>query len=304
MMTEERLAKLVDEIRPELWSGAVSTYLPQLAEARIDDFSVSLELGPGKAIAAGDDRRATFTMQSVVKVFTLLLALRDHGEEHVFARVGRDQAVGAFNSLDTFDATSGVPVNPFVNSGALTVVDMLEGEDSAARVTRVLELMRRLTGNPGIDVDLDVARAEFSRSDRNRAICYLLRSLGLVTSEVEDLLWAYCQLCAIEVSVTDLARTGSCLAHDELIESVDELPPATVVHALRRLMLTTGMYVDSGRYAYEVGIPAKCGVSGAMLGIVPGVGGIGIYGPALDVASNSIGGVRLMGSLSTALDLR
>lgn len=303
MMTQARLEVLAEAVRPHLRTGAVSTYLPQLAESKVDEFAIALNTGSGEPVSTGD-AGAVFTVQSVVKVFTLLLALSDRGEEYVFERVGREQTVGAFNSFETFGRSTGYPANPFVNSGALAVVDMLDGGDAETRVSRVLELIRTLSDNPSIDVNRDVAAAEFASADRNRAICFFLRSCGLVTAEVEDLMWAYCQMCAIQVTVDDLARAGGSLAHDSRIGSVPDLPPLRDVHGVRRLMLTTGMYVSSGWYSYAVGIPAKCGVSGAMLGIVPGLGGIGVYGPALDDASNSIGGIRVMQSLSTALALR
>lgn len=303
VITNERLVDLVDEIRPQLWSGAVSTYLPQLSEGKVDELAVSLETVSGETISAGDSD-VVFSIQSVAKVFSLLLAIHDRGAGHVFERVGRDQAPGAFNSLDTFKVATSIPVNPFVNSGALTIVDMLDGEDANVRVSRVLQLIRDLANNAAIDVNMDIAREEFSRSDRNRAICYVLRSCGLVTSDVEDLLWAYCQLCAIEVNVADLARAGVFLARDARIRSVEDLPHPKEVRAVQRLMLTTGMYTDSGRYACDVGIPAKCGVSGAMLGTLPDVGGIGVYGPALNGFSNSLGGTQLMEALSIALDVK
>jgi glutaminase len=300
MMDQVRLETLAKEIRPHLRVGAVSDYLPQLAKSKVDDFAVSLDMCSDKPVSAGDVG-VMFTMQSVVKVFTLLLALRDRGDQHVFGRVGREQAVGAFNSFETFGRSTGYPANPFVNSGALAVVDMLDGGNAEVRVSRVLELIRRLSDNPTIEVNQDVAAAEFANADRNRAICYFLRSCGIVTADIEDLMWAYCQMCAIQVGVDDLARAGGLLAHDSRIVSVPELPLLRDVHGVRRLMLTTGMYISSGWYSYAIGIPAKSGVSGAMLGIVPGVGGIGVYGPALDEASNSIGGVRMMGALATEL---
>lgn len=300
VITDDRLVTMVDEVKPFLKSGSVSTYLPELAKAKVDDLAVAIEFGSGNVVSAGD-RHTSFTVQSVVKVFTLLLALHDHTEKYVFARVGREQTVGAFDSFETFGRSTKIPVNPFVNSGALTIVDMLQGRDADRRVARVLDLVRTLTGNPEIAVNVDVARSEFARSDRNRALCYFLRSCGLIAGDVEDLLWAYCQLCAIEVSVADLASAGRFLAADSRGRSMDGLPRPAHARTIRRLMLITGMYLDSGKYACAVGVPAKCGISGAMIGVVPGRGGIGIYGPALDGASNSIGGIRLMKLLSEAL---
>lgn len=303
VLSEERLAALVDEVRPFLKGGSVSTYLPALAQARVGDLGVAVDLGATQVLTAGE-RCTGFTMQSVVKVFTLLLALHDRGESYVFERIGRDQTVGAFNSFETFGRTTGMPVNPFVNSGALTVVDMLRGDDAEHKVARVLQLVRSLADNPRIAINSEVARSEFDHSDRNRALCYFLRSCGLLSSDVEALLWAYCQLCAIEVGVADLARAGRVLADDSWTRPEDDLPRARDARTVRRLMLITGMYLASGEYACRVGIPAKCGVSGATIGIIPGVGGIGIYGPSLDNASNSVGGLRLMELLSEALEVK
>jgi glutaminase len=285
-------------VRPFLKGGSASSYLPSLAQARVEDIEVAVDLGGSELLRAGD-ACGRFTMQSVVKIFTLLLALHDRGETYVFERVGRDQAVGAFNSFETFDRTTGVPVNPFVNSGALTVVDMLCGDDAQQKVARVLQLVRSLSGNPTITVDEDMARSELVHSDRNRALSYFMRSSGLVSSDVDEILWAYCQLCAIEVGVEDLARAARVLADDT--GQHDGMPPPRDIRTVRRLMLTTGMYAASGEYACRVGVPAKCGVSGATIGIMPGVGGVGIYGPSLDDGFNSVGGLRLMELLSEAL---
>jgi glutaminase len=303
VLTQERLAALVEEVRPFLKGGSVSSYLPALARARVGDVEVAVDLGGSQSIRAGDGC-GRFSMQSVVKIFTLLLALHDRGESYVFERVGRDQAVGAFNSFETFERTTGIPVNPFVNGGALAVVDMLRGAGAQEKVARVLRLVRSVSGNSTIGVDEDLARSELEHSDRNRALCYYLRSSGLMSSDVEDVLWAYCQLCAIDVGVADLARAARVLSDDTWTSRDDGMPPARDVRTVRRLMLTTGMYAASGEYACAVGIPAKCGVSGATIGIVPGVGGIGIYGPSLDVEFNSVGGLRLMELLSEALGVQ
>lgn len=253
--------------------------------------------------AKGGDVHMEFTLQSVVKVFNLLIAIRERGEEYVFDRVGREQTTEAFDSPRAFDRLTEKPANPFVNSGALTVVDMLPGRDSDERVHRVVTLLRQMSGNPLLEVNLKVAESEFELGERNRALCYWLRSCGLVSSSVEDLLWTYCRLCAIETDVLDLAKAGACLAKASMTESVEALPAPPTVGVVRGLMLTSGMYGGSGWYACKVGIPAKCGVSGAMIGVVPGSLGIGAYGPALDRTSNSLGGIRLMELLASTFGL-
>jgi len=302
MLTTTALEEMVEHARSQASHGLVSQYLPQLAAADPSAVAIAVQLEEGRLVTAGDTGTA-FTMQSVVKVFTLLLAIRTHGCEYVFDRVGRDQSLGEFNSFETFVRTTGIPVNPFVNSGALRVVDMLVGDGPEEKVQQVLDFMRDLAKNAAIDVDVEVAKAEYSVADRNRALAYFLRSRGQISSDIEDLLWAYCQLCAIEVTVTDLAAAGHALAMDRVTSAHPRLPGLSDVRAVRRLMLSTGMYVGSGRYASEVGIPAKCGVSGATIGVLPNVCGIGIYGPALDEAANSLAGIGLLKHLSAALDV-
>ncbi|MGV0791393.1 glutaminase A [Mycolicibacterium sp. XJ1819] len=302
VIAEDWLEGLVDEVRPCLDRGAVSGYLPELRTARADELAVAIDLGAQQFLTAGA-HDATFSMQSVVKVFTLVLALHHRGERYVFERVGCDQGIGSYNSLETFVEGSGVPVNPFVNAGALVIVDMLPGDDPDTRAKYVVDFVRALARNPTIEVNTRMARSEFELADRNRALGYFLRSQGLVSTGVEELLWAYCQMCAIEVDVVDLARAGRVLADTCDVEVDGRRLRASHLRLVRRLMLFAGMYEASGQYACDVGIPAKCGVSGAMIGVVRNRMGIGIYGPALDPSANSIGGLRLMRFLSEKLDI-
>ncbi|MDV3129651.1 glutaminase A [Mycobacterium sp. 21AC1] len=302
VIATESLDALIDQVRPFLSRGEVSNYLPELSQARSDELAVAVDLGANGVITAGDNG-ATFTMQSVVKVFTLLLALNYRGKEYVFERVGRDQAVGSYNSLETFIRDSGVPVNPFVNAGALVIVDMLPGHDPDSRAAHVLEFIRALTGNAEISMNIDTARSELLLADQNRALGYCLRSRGLISTGVEELLWAYCQMCAIEVDVVDLAHASRVLAGGSDVHVMGQVLRASQLRLVRRLMLYTGMYEASGHYACDVGIPAKCGISGAMIGVVRHHQGIGIYGPALDKSANSIGGLRLMQLISATLDI-
>ncbi|GFG49046.1 glutaminase A [Mycolicibacterium agri] len=302
VIAADQLKDLVEQVKPWLGSGAVSNYLPELSQARPDDLAVAVDFGEDGVVTAGD-RIAKFTLQSVVKVFTLLLALHHRGKDYVFERVGCDQALGSYNSLESFVRTSGVPVNPFVNAGALVIVDMLPGHDPDDRVASVLDFVRALANNPAIGVDLGTARSELMLADQNRALAYYLRGHNFVSTTVEELLWAYCQMCAIEVDVVDLATAGRMLSESTDICVMGEMLDASHLRLVRRLMLSTGMYEASGHYACEVGIPAKCGVSGAMMGVVRHHKGIGIYGPALDASGNSIGGLRLMQLLSKLLDV-
>lgn len=301
-ITATDLGRMIEDVRPATADWPVSQYLPELGKVENSTLGACVALSEQEEVSGGMSDTG-FTLQSVAKVFTLLLALRDHGRDEVFRHVGCEPAMGAFDSFDTFDRIRGIPANPFVNSGALTIVDLLQGRDCAEKIDRVMYLLQSLSGGNSFDIDIDLAESEFARSDRNRALCYFLRSAGFVSGDVEQLLWTYCQLCAIRTDCRSLARAAASLAGTHSIRSC--LPPRDLIEAptVRRLMLHTGMYLDSGRYACEVGIPSKCGISGAMIGILAGRGGIAIYGPALGEGSNSVGGTRLMAHLSKRLEV-
>lgn len=285
------LTEFIAQIQPMLRSGEVSRYLPELAAAENSDFGIALYGGEGDWIAHGLEHR--FTIQSVVKVITLLLAIEQQGLERTFGRSGCDQSYAPYDSILNYDQARSRTANPFVNAGALVTLDSLEAEGAEGLVAKVLDSARFLTGNPELSVNMSVAESEYLISDRNRSIAYHLASHKAITHPVDELLWAYCQICSIEVNVLDLARFSYLLSQQEgIVSPVLELS-AEEVSAVRRLLLAVGMYEASAEYACTVGVPSKCGVSGAMMAILPSRG-IGIYGPALDTTGNSAGGVAMM----------
>lgn len=289
------------QIAPLLERGEVSKYLPELAKANNSDFGVALFFEEGDLLQSGYNE--SFTIQSVIKVLTLLMAIADFGEEETFRRAGSNPAGAAYNSISNYDVTTGSTANPFVNAGAFVTLDMITSENPSAVLERILECVRYLTGNPNVNVNMDVATSEYNLSDRNRAIGFHLLSNGAISTPVEDLLWLYCQVCAIEVNVADLARLAFVLSRREGINSDVLSVSAWSLTAVRRLLLSIGMYEDSAKYAREVGVPSKCGVSGSMIAIIPGVGGVGLYGPALDKIGNSLGGIEMMKLLSSHFEI-
>ena len=286
------LRNYIDEIAPKLHTGEVSTYLPELAAAGSGDFGVALYLGEGDQVSCGSEHR--FTIQSVIKVITLLLAIGEHGLDATFSRVGCDQAYGAYDDVSNYDRAKSRTANPFVNAGALVTLDMLSGTGSEGLVDQVLACTRYLTGNPNLQVNMSVAKSEYDLSLRNRSIAYHLASHQSMSHTVDDLLWAYCQICSIEVDVLDLAHFASVLSRDTGIASEVLEVASEDLGAVRRLLLAVGMYEASSEYAFRVGVPSKGGVSGSMIGVLPGIGGVGLYGPALDRTGNSVGGIEMM----------
>lgn len=289
------------QIAPLLEQGEVSQYLPELAKAKNSDFGVALFFDEDDYIQYGHTE--SFTIQSVIKVLTLLMAISEFGEDETFHRAGSDPAFAAYNSISNYDVTTGRTANPFVNAGALVTLDMITAGKPSGVLERILDCMRYLTGNQNVNVNMAVANSEYQLSDRNRAIGFHLLSNNAISTSVEDLLWLYCQVCAIEVNVMDLGRFAFALSRREGISSEVISVSASSLTAVRRLVLSIGMYEESAKYAREVGVPSKCGVSGSMIAIIPGVGGVGLYGPALDSTGNSLGGIEMMKLLSNHFDI-
>src|SRR5699024_489744 len=206
------------------------------------------------------------------------------------------------------------PFNPLINAGAITVTSMLEGDTSDEKLEAIFDLMEQMLGyRPSIDVD--VYESERDSSMRNRAIGYYLLETGFLESDLNITLETYFKQCSIEVTIDDLAKMGLILANDGLDpHSEEEIIPRQVARIAKALMLTCGMYDDSGKFATYVGIPAKSGVSGGIMAVAPprvrdeempfidGCG-IGVYGPALDNKGNSVAGIRLLRHIAKQWDL-
>lgn len=303
MIDAMELRQVVESARAYAVEGQVADYIPALGEADPNELSVALFTKDGEYVAAGDDDKE-FTLQSVVKVLSLAQAIMDNGSEHVFERVGMEPTGDPFNSIAKLDRPPSKPLNPMINAGALVVTDMILGSSVEEKLGRLLAFIHDMADNPTIVYNEDVAESEFGTAYLNRSLCYFMKQHGVVTGNVEEVIDFYTKMCAIEVDCRDLARIGAVLANngrDPVTER--EIIPYRIVHIVKTFMVTCGMYNASGEFAMKVGVPAKSGVSGAMLGAMPQGGGIGICGPSLDEKGNSIAGLKLMEILSMRYDL-
>ena len=301
---EELLEQLLEECRPYTKEGKVATYIPELAKGDPDDFGICIIRSNGRMYHAGDDQK-NFTIQSVVKPILLLLALMDNGEDYVRSRVGVESTGKTFDAINVTDQTLlSEHLNPMVNMGAIAMCSLIKGKDYAERFQRLLELTRTLAGNPEIQLDEAVYLSEKQTSSKNRALAFLLKSYGLLEDDVEDVLDFYFRACSISVNCRDLARIAFVLANRGKHPQTDErLFPSHYATYVNAVMMTCGMYDGSGSFAVNVGVPAKSGVGGGIMAVVPGRMGIGIYSPALDKKGNSIAGIRILRRLSRRLEL-
>ena len=265
-------------------------------------FAISLASVDGELYSAGDHRQP-FPLQSISKVFAYALALEDHGRELVIERVGVAPSGEAFNSI-VFDERHHQPHNPMVNAGALVTTSLLSGADDADKLDRLVDAMRRYAGNPELSVNEELFERELRAADHNRATAYLMRSQSMLEGDVEDLVALYLRQCSTMVTCDDLAMMAATLANGGVQPRTGEtvLTRARVRDVLS-VMYTCGMYDFAGEWAFEVGVPAKSGVSGGLLAVIPGKMGVGVFSPGLDPYGNSVRATRVCQEISSRLGL-
>lgn len=306
---DERLESLLEHHRrlgesevKSYYSSKRGSYPPEQAGDERERFAIAFAGVGGDVHPVGDFERL-FLLQSISKVFAYALALADRGRDEVLERVGVEPSGEAFNSI-AFDEHSHTPFNPMVNSGAIVTTNLIAGADADEKLERILELVRGFAGNPAIDIDEDAARDELAISDHNRATAYLMRSEGMLDGDVESIVSLYLRQCSIRLDTRDLAMLAATLANGCVCpRSGERVLPVSVVRDVLSVMHTCGMYDAAGQWAFDVGLPAKSGVSGGIMAVIPGKGGIGVWSPGLDAHGNSVRGVRVCREVSERLGL-
>lgn len=286
--------------------GKVASYIPALAAANSDLFAVSL-LSAEQEIELGDCTE-TFTLQSVVKVISFMVAANHHGIEEIMNYVDVEPTGDSFNSIVRLEGHNNKPFNPMINAGAITIASLLPGETMYEKVKSVTTYLEKMIGKK-VHINNEIYLSEYQSADYNRAIAYILQANGFLKSDVEEALQVYLQLCSISVDVTDLAKMGYYFATNG--KDSEACCNKEVINIAKALMLTCGMYNASGKFAAFVGLPAKSGVSGAIIAVVrngeieqlQGPIGIGIYGPAIDRVGNSVACIDFLMNLSKEYDL-
>ena len=298
------LNNLVNDCRQYAAKGHVATYIPELANMDSDKVGICVTTEDGTEYNSGDymDR---FTMQSVVKPLILLLALMDSGMEKVRALVGVEATGKPFDAFNYSDqALTGAHINPMINTGAIALCTLIHGDTYEEKFFRLLEFVRTLSDNPNLEVDESVYQSEKATGNKNRALVYMLKAYGMVSDPAEEILDCYFRACSILVNCRDLSRIAHVFAnHGKRIKDGAQLFPVEYAKYVNATMATCGMYDGSGEFAITVGFPAKSGVGGGILGVIPRRMGIGVFAPALDKHGNSVAGVQLLAKLSQKLDL-
>jgi glutaminase len=281
--------------------GNVADYIPELASIDPARFGIAVVTKEGRQFEAGD-AVTPFSIQSISKVFALTLALGKAGDG-LWQRVGREPSGSAFNSIVLLEHEKGIPRNPFINAGAIAVTDIiLAGHEPREAIGEFLRLVRFLAEDESIFVDNRVAASETSTGHRNFALAHYMKACGNLDHPVEHTLGVYFHHCATAMSCRQLAMAGRYLAfggrHPATGQQVVSSGRARRINAL---MLTCGQYDGSGDFAFRVGLPAKSGVGGGILAIVPGVASIAVWSPGLNEHGNSLLGTRALEQLAEAM---
>ncbi len=291
---EKVYATLKDDV-----SGEVASYIPALAQADPNSFGITITDLQGKSYKVGDSD-LPFSIQSISKVLTYGLALHDHGRDVVRKRVGIEPTGEAFNSIIKLD-DSNKPLNPMTNAGAIAITDMIKGTSRDGRLEVILNAYTKMLGHaPGID--MDVYQSEHDTGHRNRAIAHLLRHFNILGETENDVLDLYFKQCSVLSSATELSVLAATLANRGVSPVTKErIFDAQYIRDILSVMFSCGLYDGAGEWAFDVGMPAKSGVSGGIMAVVPGKCGIGIFSPPIDVIGNSIRGKKACKMLSKHL---
>jgi len=289
------------ERHAESRGGEVATYIPELAKADPEWFGICVATADGQLYEVGDTRRH-FTIQSISKPFVYGLALEDRGAEAVAAKVGVEPTGDAFNSI-SLDPVTGSPLNPMINAGAITVASLVAGETASERFERVRMSHSRYAGR-ALEVDESVYESELRSGHRNRAIGHMLRNFDVLSEDPDPTLGAYFRQCSLLVDCRDLGVMAATLANAGINPVTGERAVARdFVENMLSVMTTCGMYDAAGQWVDMVGMPAKSGVAGGILAVLPGQLGIAVYSPALDSLGNSVRGIEVCRELSRELQL-
>jgi glutaminase len=281
--------------------GKPADYIPELGKVDQELFGIAIATVDGQIYAVGD-AEIPFTIQSVSKPFMYGYALQHYGRAAVLEQVGVEPTGEAFNSI-VLDEVANRPFNPMVNAGAIAIAEMMVGETQDERVANMLKLFSDLAGRK-LDIDQSVFNSELTTGHRNRAIAYMMLNTAMISRDPNEVLDLYFRQCSVKVTARDLAIMAATLANDGKNPLTGKpVFDAQFVRDMLTVMNSCGMYNYAGEWAYEVGMPAKSGVSGCIIAVIPGQIGICVYSPPIDKQGNSVRGIRVCQEISSEFEL-
>ncbi|GHE86461.1 glutaminase [Thalassotalea profundi] len=281
--------------------GNVADYIPALAQVPPELMGVVVATIDGKVFTAGD-YDTQFSIQSISKIFGLVMAMNRVGD-NLWKRVNMEPSGQPFNSIIQLEWEKGIPRNPVINAGAILVADVLASHYSASKLA-FLSFMRSLANDENIYIDQEVNQSELIHGNRNAALAYLMKSFGNIEAEVPDVLTHYFAQCSVSMSCKQLAQSLLFLANKGIHPlSNKKICTPKDAHRVNAILSTSGMYDQSGEFAFSVGLPAKSGVGGGIVAVVPNFGVICAWSPPLNSFGNSVVGMNLIAGIAEELGL-
>ena len=299
------LQSIINESKKVIANGHVADYIPALATVDPKQLGISLyDVTTGICQQAGDSQ-TSFAIESVSKVFSLLLAIELWGLPKVSQYVDTRQSGFPFNSILNMEIEQTKrPLNPFINAGAIVITSLIVAKKKQDAFAAILDYVQRLCHNSTSSLATTIYQSEAQTGDMNRSLAYYLKSKGMLAAGAKASLTTYFKQCSLLVTANDLANFGAVLANDGITPwSCKRLIDSSVATYVKSVMMTTGLYNESGIYSAQIGIPTKSGVGGGLVAAAPHKYGIGIFSPALDQAGNSIAGLAALKMISQELDL-
>jgi len=281
--------------------GKNADYIPYLAQVDSKLFGIAIVTTDNQELSMGDIKYA-FSIQSISKVFSQALAMEELGPDKVLDKVGNEPTGRAFNSVF---AVADMPThtgNPYVNAGAISTVSLISAKTADEKWNKILDFYSRVAGEKLTLID-EVYKSEAATNTGNKALSMLLAKYDRIYADPFESVDVYTKQCSVGVNVVQLARMGATLANNGKNPKTGEqvIKPENVPHILST-MIMAGLYDGSGGWAWHVGLPAKSGVGGGIVAIVPGKGAIAVFAPPLDEAGNSVKAQKVIQYVANRLD--
>jgi len=297
--------KIINELYLEISDqeniGNVASYIPELAKVDPDKFGICLSTIDNQQFSIGDADEK-FSIQSIAKVFALSLAYKNADGE-LWERVGVEPSGTPFNSLVQLESDLGIPRNPFINAGAIVICDILQSQLKDPK-KELLDFIRKISNNPGIDYCRSIAESEKSQGFRNIALINFIKSFGNIKNDIDDVLDLYFNLCSIKMSCKELSSSFLYLAnHGVEPISNNKILNGSQTKRMNAIMQTCGFYDEAGEFAFKVGLPGKSGVGGGIIAIYPDNYCIAVWSPKLNSKGNSYRGMNFLEIFTTKTKL-
>lgn len=287
---EVDLQQLVNDVHKQFAShdeGKNPDYIPALAAVDSDLFAISIVTADGKKYSAGD-KDHSFSIQSIAKAFNLAALMNQQGDQVVVDKIGVNATGLPFSSIMAIELNEERSVNPLVNAGAIATVSLIKAKNAKQKWNIIESNLENFTGTD-LKVQKDIYKSETDTNVKNQSIARLLSNYGRLYDDIEESVDLYTRMCSVGVNTEELAVMGATYANAGINPiTKKEAVKAENVPKLLAVMATSGLYDDSGLWLYKVGLPAKSGVGGGIIAVMPGKYGIAAFSPPVDAAGNSV----------------